>query len=178
MKPTNDEDLAVAAAQVSREVAQQVSHHCATAEAAKQFATMQPSEYGAFGIRVLRRPVPVRLERGLFIVTIDGIDHEFAHPAGAVLSRIIDGDRFDAAELRRDFYALRLFDFVDAFARTDYVLTSLEFGRTPDELMAANLNGMAMAARWHDAGQRARFVRNFCKTISRCGFYRNGEGGA
>ena len=112
----------------------------------------------------------MRFEAGQIVVTIDGIDHEFAHPVGAVLSRIIDGDRFSAAELRRDFYALRLFDFVDAFARTEYVLTALEFGRTPDELMVRTLNGMAMVTRFKDAGQRARYVRNFCKTIGRCGF--------
>lgn len=41
MSAGKDEDLAVAAAQVSKEVAQQVSHHCATAEAAKQFRTLQ-----------------------------------------------------------------------------------------------------------------------------------------
>jgi hypothetical protein len=170
MMPTNDEDLAVAAAQVSKEVAQQVSHHCATAEAAKQFATQQPFEFDEFGVRLLRPLVPVRFEDGLFIVTLDGIEHEFAHPVGAVLSRIIDGDRFSAAEVTRDFYTLQLADFVNVFASTDHVLAALEFGRTPDELMAAKLNGMAMAARWHDAGQRARYVRNFCKTIGRCGF--------
>ena len=58
---------------------------------------------------------------------------------GAVLSRIIDGDRFSAAEVTRDFYTLQLADFVNVFASTDHVLAALEFGRTPDELMACLL---------------------------------------
>lgn len=136
----------------------------------KGLAVQQPFEFGEFGDSVLRPSTPVRFEAELIIVTIDGIEHQFDHPVGALLSKIVNGERFNVALLKREFYALQLFDFVNVFSRTKYVLGTLEFGRPPQELMAAKLNGMAMASRWRDARQRARFVRLFCEAIGRCGF--------
>jgi hypothetical protein len=130
---------------------------------------LQPSEYGAFGERILRPSAPVRFETGAIVVTLAGSDHEFVHPVRAVLSKIVAGDRFSVAQLKHEFYELRLADFVDVFSSTNYVLGALEVGVPPQELMSAKLKGMSMASRFMDAGQRLRFVATFCRAIGRCG---------
>lgn len=131
---------------------------------------VQPFEYGASGTRTLQPPVPVRFDDGTVVVTVGGTDHLLDHPVGAVLSKIVRGEQFTAAEMQGKFWELGLFDFVNIFAGTENVLGALEVGCPPQKLMAAKLNGMAMASRFKDAGQRERFVRNFCLAIGRCGF--------
>lgn len=140
----------------------------------RPIATLQPFEFGALGARLRRPATPVRFDSPLLAVTIDGIEHQFDHPVGEVLSKIVGGERFSVTHLQRAFYALRMLDFVDIFSSTKYVLGALEVGCPPQTLMASKLNGMVMASRWRDAGQRARFVQRFCAAISSCGFVPSG----